>query len=168
MDRMTQPVGTPTYLRWLVGGKYQQFFGTPAIVALGECPTYQADVLGSLRQLWQLAEMPDVRGKRVLVKPNLVDVLEGHPTTTSPEVIGALLDLLAEHGVGEVSVGDGPAFHWDARTVARKAGILAEVERRGVPLIDLNYDDPQPVPINDGWLRQEKEFWLPRHAVEAN
>jgi uncharacterized protein (DUF362 family) len=40
--------------------------------------------------------------------------------------------------------------------------------QRGVPLVDLNYDDPQPVPVNDGWLRSEQTFWLPRHIIEAD
>ena len=167
LDRLSQPVGAPTYVRWLLSGRYQRYFGKPAIVALGECKSYQGDVLGTVRQLWQLAEMPDVRGKRVFVKPNLIDVIPGKNITTSPEVVAALLDLLNELGVGQVAVGDGPGFHWNVRAVARQSGVLDVLNKRGVPLVDLNYDDPQPVPVNDGWLRREQTFWLPRHILDA-
>ena len=61
----------------------QEWFGTPAVVALGKCPSY-ADSLDCLRETWRLAGMPEVAGKRVLVKPNLIDAIEGHPTTTAP------------------------------------------------------------------------------------
>jgi uncharacterized protein (DUF362 family) len=168
LEHLTQPVGTVTYVRWLLSGAYQQALGKPALVALGECPSYQADILGTLRQLWKLAEMPAVSGKRVFVKPNLIDTIPGRNTTTSPEVIGALLDLLIEMGAGDLAVGDGPGFHWDARSVARQVGILDAAATRGVPLVDLNYDDPQPVPVNNGWLRTEHTFWLPRHIIEAD
>ena len=168
LERLSQPVGALTYTRWLLGGKYQQVFGQPALVALGECPSYQSDILSTLRRLWKLAGMPDVSGKRVFVKPNLIDYLPGRLATTSPEVVAALLDLLLELGAAELALGDGPAFHWDARSVARQAGILHEAEKRGVRLVDLNYDDPQPVPVKDGWLRREGSVWLPRHILEAD
>jgi uncharacterized protein (DUF362 family) len=71
-------------------------------------------------------------------------------------------------GAGDLAVGDGPGFHWDARAVARQVGILDAAARRGVPLVDLNYDDPQPLPVNDGWLRSEQTIWLPRHIVESD
>jgi uncharacterized protein (DUF362 family) len=112
--------------------------------------------------------MPEVQGKRILVKPNLIDIIQGRDTTTSPEVVGAVLDVLTEQGAGEIAVGDGPGFHQDARAVARISGVLEVVEQRGVPFVDLNYDNPQPVPVNDGWLRREEVLWLPRHAIEAD
>ena len=46
----------------------------------------------------------------MLVKPNLIDIIEGSPTTTSPVVVGAVLDLLAALGAGEVVVGEGQGF----------------------------------------------------------
>lgn len=168
LNELTQPVGPVTYFRWMGSGKYQQFFGKPAVVALMECANYQADVTAAVRDVWQLAEMPDVLGKKVLIKPNLIDVIQGQNTTTAPQVVGAVIDVLRESGAAEIVVGDGPGFHQDARSVARNSGILETVEQRGVKFIDLNYDDPQPIPVNDGWLRREEVLWLPRHVVEAD
>lgn len=112
--------------------------------------------------------MPDIRGKRILVKPNLVDCLEGHPSSTSPRVVGAVIDLLRELGAGELAVGDGSAFRRDTQAVAEACGLLDELTKRQVPFIDLNYDDLQPVKARDGWFRHLNWLWLPAHALEAD
>jgi uncharacterized protein (DUF362 family) len=39
---------------------------------------------------------------------------------------------------------------------------------RKVPFVDLNYDEPQPVPVKDGWFRHVQAVWLPRHVCEAD
>lgn len=168
IDRMAQPVGAVTYLRWLTRGRAVAALGAPAIVGLAACPSYDADLLDCLHTTWQQAAMPDVAGKRVLVKPNLVDTLEGHPATTAPEVVGAVLDLLLEQGAAAVFVGDGPAFRREAAPVVAATGLEAVLARRRVPFVDLNYDDPHPVPLRDGWFHGHNELWLPRHVREAD
>ncbi len=168
LNKITAPVGPVTFFRWMGRGKYMQTLGEVQSVALGECAGYQEDVLGSLRSLWQLAEMPSVQGLRVLVKPNLVDTLENHPATSAPEVVAAVVDLLRELGASQVTVGDGPAFRRDAWPVAEHSGLLRVLAERNVPFVDLNYDDPQPISIKKDWLRDSNQFWLPRHALEAD
>src|SRR5512145_60433 len=46
-----------------------------------------------------------LRGKRVLVKPNVVGA-NGNPTTTNPSVVAAVVRALYEAGAGKVVVGD--------------------------------------------------------------
>jgi uncharacterized protein (DUF362 family) len=76
--------------------------------------------------------------------------------------------MLSELGAAQITVGDGPAFRRDAWPIARGSGLLAVLEARHVPFVDLNYDDPQPVPTRDGWLRRSPVLWLPRHVREAD
>jgi len=33
--------------------------------------------------------------------------------------------------------------------------------------VDLDYDDPRPVPLADGWFPGIRDLWLPRHVREA-
>lgn len=47
----------------------------------------------------------DIKGRKVLVKPNVVSG-EPHPTTTNPDVVGAVVKILYEHGASQVYVGD--------------------------------------------------------------
>jgi uncharacterized protein (DUF362 family) len=167
-QRLTQPLGAVTFTRWMLRGRYQQSLGKKAIVALGECPSYQADLFKNLSSLWELAEMPDVRGLNVLVKPNLVDTAEEHPSTTAPEVVAALVDLLIDQGASQVTVGDGPAFRRDASSIAQATGLDEMLRQRNVPFVDLNYADPQPVPVKDDWISRADVLWLPRHVLEAD
>ncbi len=167
IEHNTQPVGAITYLRWMLRGQLQRL-KTPSVVALGECHSYSDDVLGCLRGLWQEAEMPDVKGKRVLVKPNLIDVIDHYPVTTAPEVIAGVLDILIELGAGEITVGGGSFFRREMGPIVEKIGLGSVLNSRGVPFVDLNYDDPQPVEVRDGWLRRSQRLWLPHHARQAD
>jgi uncharacterized protein (DUF362 family) len=168
IHRRTAPLGLFTFSRWQARGLKKRFFGAPSIVALGECSNYKEDLLANLRGLWDQAEMPDVQGKRVLIKPNLVDYLENHPVTTAPEMVGAVADLLFELGAKEVTIGDGSAFRRETWPIAEANGLAAVLAARGLKFIDLNYDDPQPVPVRDKWLQRSPEFWLPRHVLNSD
>jgi uncharacterized protein (DUF362 family) len=166
--RNTASVGFWTFSRWQARGLKRRFFGPPSIVALGKCSSYETDLMTPLRSLWHEAEMPDVQGKNVLIKPNLVDYLENFPVTTAPEMVGAVADLLFELGAGEVIVGDGSAFRRDTWPIVEASGLAAVLAKRGLKFIDLNYDDPQPVPVHDKWIRRSPDLWLPRHVLNSD
>ncbi len=167
LDRATQPAGLARVLPWLARGQVQRLAGRPARVGLASCSSYD-DARDCIADLWRQSAMPTVAGKRVLVKPNLLDIIEGHPVTTAPEVIAAVLDVLAELGAAELVVGDGSAFRRDAWPVVEASGLASVLKQRKLPFVDLNYDDPQPVPARGEWFLQTQQLWLPRHAREAD
>jgi uncharacterized protein (DUF362 family) len=162
-----RPVGVIRYLGWRARGETVRLKGPAAVVGLGRCPSYSDDVLDCLTETWDLADMPDVQGKRVLVKPNLIDFIAGYPITTATPVVAAVVDLLRRRGAGEIVVGDGPGFRRDALPVVEACGLAGALAARKVPFVDLNYDDPRPVAAKDGWFFRAKELWLPRHVREA-
>jgi hypothetical protein len=167
-ERRTQPAGLRQFLTWLLRG-WRRRVEPPATVALGASLSYDEALLrDALMALWDQAGMPDVAGKRVLVKPNLIEWIEGRPLVTAPEVVGAILDVLRARGAAEIVVGEGPGFRRDAGPVVEHSGLAAVLARRGIPFIDLNYDDPRPVPARDGWFPGQPRLWLPRHVVEAD
>jgi uncharacterized protein (DUF362 family) len=166
--RNTPSVGFWTFSRWQARGLKKRYFGAPSIVALGECSSYKADLLANLRSLWDQAEMPEVQGKRVLIKPNLIDYVENFPVTTAPEMVGAVADLLLELGAKEVFVGDGSGFRRETWPVAEAIGLSTVLAKRGLKFIDLNYDDPQPVQMKDKWFSRSSELWLPRHVLNSD
>ncbi len=167
LERASQPMGLGNLLRWTIREQASRIFAAPAVVGLAHCPSY-ADALDALREAWRSAEMPDVAGKRVLVKPNLIDFIEGHPVTTAAEMVAAVVDLLAELGAGEIAVGDGSGFRREAAPIVEASGIAAVLARRKLSFVDLNYDDPGPAPARDGWFRRERHLWLPRHVRQAD
>ncbi|HBY93824.1 MAG TPA: hypothetical protein DEP84_07605, partial [Chloroflexi bacterium] len=144
----------------------------PAPVALLRADGYNDQLLSRLRSGWSLAGMPSVAGKRILIKPNLVDHVANHPAATDARLVAATIDLLRGAGAAEIIVGDGPAFRRDGWAVAGETGLLEVLEARRIPFVDLNYDDPAPVPVRDGWLRTSAEnapaLWLPGSVRRAN
>ena len=166
--QQSRTVGIGRLLRWTVRRQARQLFGRPSTVALGQCNDYDSSVLDCLSDLWQQANMPDVTGKRVLVKPNQLDLIGDSPVTTSPNVVGAVIDLLRRKGAAEIVVGDGSAFRREARPVVEASGLGSVLAARRLSFVDMNYDDPKPVPARDGWFRNTDQLWLPRHVVEAD
>jgi uncharacterized protein (DUF362 family) len=167
VQRKTADLGTLNFLRWMLRGQLRRV-SPAAIVALGKCPSYDEDILSYIRNLWQLADMPDVYGKSILVKPNLLDQVEDYPVTTDPRVVGAVLDLLAELGVNKIVVGEGSAFRRDTYSLVTSSGLAQELDKRGIPFVDLNYDELVPVKARDGWIRKTNKLWLPKHVRDAD
>lgn len=72
---------------------------------------------------------------RILIKPNIVSH-EHYPTTTHPDLLDAILDLLDGR---DVAVGDGMAVDVVAtRTALNKHPLSRVCEKRGVPMLDMH------------------------------
>ena len=166
--KLSEPINPVSYIRWKTRGLFTENFGKPAVVALTESKSYQDNLLDKLNILWDQAEMPQVRGLKILVKPNLVDSVNEAAATTAPEITAAVAKLLIEFGASKVIVADGPAFRRDINSVARQIGLIPLLEPLDVALLDLNYDDPIPVKDRDGWFPGHEKIWLPRHALESD
>jgi uncharacterized protein (DUF362 family) len=166
IQHQTAGIGLGNFLRWSIRGQLAKL-KPPAIVGLAVADSYEG-IGTSMAELWQIAEMPDLSGKSILVKPNLLDEVENKLATTDPRVVSAVVDLLVEAGVRQVVVGDGSAFQRDTRTVAKRCGLLTELDRRGIPFYDLNYEELVPVRVRDGWIRNTDSLWLPQIVTEAD
>lgn len=167
IHHQTAGMGIVNFLRWSLRGQLQ-WLRPPAIVGLGKCSTYDEDLVSYLRDLWEISEMPDLRGKNILVKPNLLDEVDNNLATTNPRIVGAVLDLLGELGVSKVVVGEGSAFRRDTYSVVKSCGLSQILDSYAIPFIDLNYDELVPVTVRDGWIRNTDTLWLPQHVTEAD
>ncbi len=167
IQHQTSEMGLLNFLRWSIRGQLKKL-EPAAVVGLGRCDSYDADLHKALRDLWAISEMPAIQGKSILVKPNMLDQVDENIATTHPLIIAALIDLLGELGASKVSVGDGSAFRRDTYSVARSCGLAQVLDSRGIPFIDLNYDELVPVDVHDGWIRNTTVLWLPQHVVQAD
>ena len=81
-------------------------------VAIVKCSDYDPEeVYRSLREAADLAEGLDLRGRNVLLKPNILfDADPKKAITTHPEFLQAAIRLCQEEGASEIYVGDSPAF----------------------------------------------------------
>ncbi len=100
---------------------------------------YDNDLVNVIEAGMQLVPPPDVSGKRVLLKPNLVDLpRENKPVTTHPAVIIAAAEAFRRRGAAEVIVGDGPALQRDAWQIVDAIGLAPLITEHSLPFFDLN------------------------------
>lgn len=154
------------YAPGIVRGQWLRLVGGKAVVAVVRCPTY-ADATQAVRAAWDLAGGPPLAGRRVVLKPNLVDYLPDRPVHTAPEILEAAVDYLSSKGVAEVVVADGPCFNRDSDQLLADSGLGEMLRRRGVPFVDLNYDDLDEVPLR-GNYGNLKRLYLPRAVTRAD
>jgi uncharacterized protein (DUF362 family)/Pyruvate/2-oxoacid:ferredoxin oxidoreductase delta subunit len=105
-------------------------------VSVRKCDKYDLfDVYNLIDEIYQRTEGPDPKGKKVLVKPNiLLDTDPSRCVTTHPVVVEAMIRFLQTEGA-EVFVGDSPSIH--LRDFApEKSGIKDVYERTGATWID--------------------------------
>ena len=88
------------------------FIRPPSSVAIRRAETYQADLTSLLFETLKEFNLP-VRGKSVLLKPNLVGLDPEALTNTHPAVVGAAREGFLRLGARSVVIGDGPGLERD-------------------------------------------------------
>ena len=107
------------------------------------------------------------KGKRVLLKPNLVEHAPGVPINTHPTLIGAAATAFQRLGAALVLVGEGPGHVRDTQFLLEQTGLASELRQRRVPFIDLNRDSVQAVRTGARYTGM-KTLWLPLTALAAD
>lgn len=112
--------------------------------AITECGSYEREeVRRALETLIENTGFPDVKGKKVLVKPNLLsDLPPETAVTTHPVVVEELLRLIKERGALEIRCGDSSGMQTKALS-AGKCGIEAAIASQGAVFTDLRSEYTQ-------------------------
>jgi uncharacterized protein (DUF362 family) len=91
-----------------------------------------------------------VSGKKVLVKPNVVNASKS-PTTTNPAVVRAVVELLFEAGAAEVRVGDMSALaRLSTKRNMERTGIKRAAEEAGAKTVYFEDHEWYEVPLPGG------------------
>jgi uncharacterized protein (DUF362 family) len=111
---------------------------------------------------------PSVRGKRVLLKPNLVEYSPAAPINTHPMLIASVIEALYKRGAASVVVADGPGHVRDTDLLLYESGLQAQLDAVGrAEFVDLNFDSLLRVAPATS-LTQLREFWLPETVLSAD
>jgi uncharacterized protein (DUF362 family) len=165
--KQTEGVGLDKWMRWMVRGQASRF-AQASRVALAAVPNYDAGLAEAVAAIWREAEGPDLRGARVVVKPNLVDFLPGRPCYTMPQVTEAVIQYLRDEArVKSVVVGEGMTFRRDPHAVLIETGFREMLNRQRVDFVDLNYDDLVRIPLRGGYAQMDALF-VARTVAEAD
>ena len=106
-------------------------------------------------------------GKRVLLKPNLVEPTRDIPhMTTHPTVISAAGEVFQQWGA-TVSVGEAPGHVRDTEMALIESGVGEALKDADLSFADLNYEEVK-WHRNRGRISPLKGIYLPQSVVEAD
>jgi len=95
--------------------------------------------------------LPDLKGKKVLIKPNAARLASpGEGVTTHPSVVAATLRHLKARGPGRIVIGESCIFGVDAEEAFRVTGMKEISEKNGVELVDLDQGPSTEIRIPGG------------------
>jgi len=125
-------------------------------VALLHCQTYDLEaILSRFRKMVDMTAFPEISGKKVLLKPNVLSASEPEKAvTTHPVFLQAVIRLMKEHKAGEILVGDSCGVG-SSRQAAEKAGILEICRSEQVEWVD--FKETTVLPNPEGSI--QKQFY---------
>ncbi|MFO0936104.1 MAG: DUF362 domain-containing protein [Gemmataceae bacterium] len=98
------------------------------------------------KQFSHFREHLPITGKRVVLKPNIVEYHPDKVINTHPRVIDAAIQLFKDEGASEIIVAEGPG-HWRNVTfLVNESGLGAVLKKHDVRFVDINHDDPLKLP----------------------
>lgn len=146
----------------LAGYGQRPAFRRETLVSLVCRPDYSQHLYGDLRRI--LAEHQlNVRGKRVLLKPNLVEFEPDRPINTHPLLVHAALEAFRALGA-EVRIGEGPGHRRNTLDMAEAAGYFQTIPHFEQIFTDLNLDEVAEVRLARPYSRL-KSIYLARSVI---
>jgi uncharacterized protein (DUF362 family) len=116
------------------------------------------DLIGGIEKI-------NVRGKTVLLKPNL-NSDDPYPASTNPQVVKGITELLYSAGASKVTVGDMSNPNYRTRDAMRRAGITEAAEEAGASTA--YFEDEDWVSLKIPGAKHIKEILLARPVYDAD
>jgi uncharacterized protein (DUF362 family) len=139
---------------------------TPSSVSIVKAPAYDQSVYDIVRRL-VTAHVGDVRGKRILLKPNLVEFEPGSCINTHPILVHAAYEAFQALGAAHVTIAEGPGHRRNTLDLADAAGYFHTVPGFEDKFVDLNLDEVTRVRPEKQFSRIEK-LYLPNSVLGAD
>jgi uncharacterized protein (DUF362 family) len=107
----------------------------------------------------------DVRGKSVVLKPNLVDYLPGNHINTHPLLVASAAECFRRLGAISVVVAEGPGHQRDTQLLTSETGLDAYLKALKLEFIDFNRDELVKFRLRATYTGLT-HLWLPRTALD--
>jgi uncharacterized protein (DUF362 family) len=109
----------------------------------------------------------NVRDKRVILKPNLVEFEPDTPINTHPVFVHAVYEALLARGAASVRIAEGPGHRRDALDLADAAGYFDSIRNLDELFHDLNLETVERVRMDKPFSKM-REFYLPKVLLDAD
>ncbi|HEX4136284.1 MAG TPA: DUF362 domain-containing protein [Bryobacteraceae bacterium] len=135
-------------------------------VSIVKAPAYTMDLYDTVYRIVSQHRL-NVRGKRVVLKPNLVE-FDPHTTiNTHPIVVHAAYEAFRKLGAAEVRIAEGPGHRRATLDLADAAGYFGTVPKFESLFTDLNLDDVSKRTITQP-VSQLKSLYLPHTVLDCD
>jgi len=138
----------------------------PPRVSILRVPAYDQKLYGIVRRIVEDHQL-DVRGRSVVLKPNLVEFEPESSINTHPLLVHAAYEAFRAAGARSVTIAEGPGHRRNTLDLADAAGYFETIPRFEDAFVDLNLDDVTRVWPNSQFSRIEK-LYLPNTILGAD
>ncbi len=109
----------------------------------------------------------NVSGKRVVLKPNLVEFHPQTPINTNPVFVAAVAEAFQSLGATEVRIAEGPGHRRMTLDMAEGAGYFEAISKFESRFTDLNLDDVSAVKLKQPFS-SFRELYLPHTVLDCD
>lgn len=135
-------------------------------VAILHQQTYSRNLESALMTGLELFKL-DLRGRSVLLKPNLVDYQPGEAINTHPALVQAAAECFRQLGAERVVVAEGPGHQRDTSLLIYESGFFEHLNDAGVDFVDLNRDELVRVRLASTRSGLD-HLWLPKTVLQSD
>jgi uncharacterized protein (DUF362 family) len=138
----------------------------PAMVSIVRAPAYDQRIYDTVRRMLADHRL-DVRGRSVVLKPNLVEFEPGSSINTHPMLVHAAFEAFRAMGAASVRIAEGPGHRRNTLDLADAAGYFHTIPDFENVFTDLNVDDVSQVHLARQLSRLGK-LYLPNTVLGAD
>lgn len=135
-------------------------------VSIIKVPAYSQSIYAIVRELLNEHKVA-VKGKRVVVKPNLVEFDPSSCINSHPIVVHAVFEAVKALGAADVLIAEGPGHRRGTLDLADAAGYFQTIPDFEKRFVDLNLDRVSRITLNNPSSKL-KELYLPNTALSAD
>jgi len=138
----------------------------PSTVSIVRAPAYDQSLYDAVRRIFQ-EHRPDLRGRSVVLKPNLVEFEPESSINTHPLLVHAVFEAAKAMGAARVRIAEGPVHRRNTLDLADAAGYFRTVPDFEDLFVDLNLDEVTRVHPGQHLSRLDN-LYLPNTALGAD
>jgi uncharacterized protein (DUF362 family) len=129
---------------WMIEGAGRlRPLAAQTMVHIARAESYDQDLSGILQKQFEAFRAKvSLAGKRVILKPNLVEYHRNKVINTDPRMVSAVIELCKREGAAEIIVAEGPGHCRNVEYLVSASGLGDVLQYHRVPFIDLNHDEP--------------------------
>ena len=144
--------------------RYGRALADPVLIA--RATRYDSELYDTVRRIL-IEQKLVLQGKRVLLKPNLVEFDASTVINTNPIFVHAVMEACRALGAAEVRIAEGPGHRRCTLDLAEAAGYFGTVPKFEDDFVDLNIDDVESVTLQRP-VSKLKSLYLPKAVLGAD